>query len=707
MRRDCPSCSTETLLLDAADTDALLRGAAQALGARTEELLLCALARTLGRLGGQHHVALLLEGHGREDLFADLDLTRTVGWFTSTYPLLLPAGGASSEYTLRAVKQRLRTVPARGVGHGILATLHPDAAVRARLGGAAPTPQVSFNYLGQFDGAAGGTFTPAAEPRGSEISPTLPRTRHLDVIALVQGGRLAVSLSASAAIAPLTLRALRDQLGAELAALLDAARAPALVPFAPVDFPLARLEQSVLDVLLAGRRAQEIEDVLPLLPLQREMIRATGEAPRSGTYVIQTVFRIAGEFAPDAFAASWRLLLERHPHLGASYHPLDGNRAVMVIPRHAEMTIQRREKLASGDEDELERMLVADRRAGFDPARGPLMRGELWHTGDREWRFVWTFHHVLLDGWSTSRLVGELLACYSALAAGRRPALPPVMPYREHVRACAKLDADAARARQRDRFRGFAGPTLLPGTDPGPLPLEQDSVVLLVDETVTARIEALAQTHGLTTGTLVHAAFALLLAARTDREDVAFGMLVSGRNGASARVEEIVGLLINVLPVRITIERDRPLVAWLLAQQAWLAELRQDDQAPTAMPLGVASPATGVPPVECSLVFENFPAPPQSEAGELEIRHLRSIEATSYPLDVVVTPGARFEISALFQLARYRREEVEALLAGFARLLAALPAHLHDTVAGLLAAVAESDVHPTGLSNTAREEIRR
>lgn len=151
--------------LDEADTAALLRAAPTAYRTRVNDVLLAALALALARWTGSEQVRLDLEGHGREDVLDGVDLSRTVGWFTTQYPVTLtPVGTAGAPdwaATLKAVKERLRAVPRRGLSYEALARLgSPDPAAAALR--AVPLPQVSFNYHGQWAAAEGGDFAPAA-----------------------------------------------------------------------------------------------------------------------------------------------------------------------------------------------------------------------------------------------------------------------------------------------------------------------------------------------------------------------------------------------------------------------------------------------------------------------------------------------------------------------------------------------------------------
>jgi amino acid adenylation domain-containing protein/non-ribosomal peptide synthase protein (TIGR01720 family) len=251
--RTAGDTATVVATLERDETAALLSELPAAYGTQINDVLLAALARAFRARGEPEPLRIHLEGHGREELFDDADLTRTVGWFTSLYPvtLALPEhGGPGGE--LKAVKELLRAVPGRGVGYGVLRWLGPPEA-RRRL--AAPEPAVLFNYLGQFDGSLGGTglFAPVAEPSGSAVSPAATHPHRLEVNASVVGGRLHVVWVYDSAAEP---RPAVERLAAAymdaLRAYIEHCRTPEAGGYTPSDFPHLEVSQEELDDLLAG-----------------------------------------------------------------------------------------------------------------------------------------------------------------------------------------------------------------------------------------------------------------------------------------------------------------------------------------------------------------------------------------------------------------------------------------------------------------------
>ena len=452
--------------LSEAETEALLREVPQAYRTRIDEVLLCALAAALRRWTGERRVRIDLEGHGREEeTLGGVDLSRTVGWFTSLYPVVLelPEGGGAGA-ALKALKEQLRAIPHRGIGYGLLRYLGASET-RAALAGAADA-EISFNYLGQFDQAVSGDsfFAFAPESPGASADPAAPRSHRLEVSGSVQAGCLELRIGYSEALhRPETVERLAGGLARELRELIAHCRSPGAGGYTPSDFPLARLEQAALDTLLGSERG--VEDLYPLTPLQEGMLFHALYAPGSGVYVGQFGFLLEGPLDAGALERAWQSAVGRHEALRAGFAWEGLPRPVQVIRREARVPF-RREDWRGLEEAErqrrLEAYLAADRAEGFELGRGPLMRLALFRLGEDEHQLVWTHHHLILDGWSLSLLFRDVLGHYAAYARGEAPRGRETHPYRAYVAWLERQDRARAERFWREALAGFTAPTPLP-----------------------------------------------------------------------------------------------------------------------------------------------------------------------------------------------------------------------------------------------------
>ncbi|HEX7242147.1 MAG TPA: amino acid adenylation domain-containing protein, partial [Longimicrobiaceae bacterium] len=666
--------------LGAEETEALLREVPAAYRTQVNDVLLTALARALSAWTGAPRVLVELEGHGREEhLFEGVDLSRTVGWFTTLFPVLLEAGGEPGA-AIKAVKERLRAVPNRGIGHGALRWLGPAGAREALA--ALPAAEVAFNYLGQVDGGApeGAALALTLDPAGPALSPGARRAYLLEADALVEGGALRVRWRYSgAAHREETVRALAESFLAELRALVAHCASAGAGGYTPSDFPLAGLDQDALDRLLGSDR--EVEDVYPLSPMQEGMLFHTLYAPGEGAYVGQFGYAIEGALDADAFERAWRDAVGRHPALraGSAWQGLE--RPVQVVRRRVELPFERHDwrGLADGErEARLEAFLRGDRARGFDPARAPLMRLALFRTGDAEHHLVWSFHQMAFDGWSLPLVLGDVVALYGAHSLGAEPALRAVRPYRDYVGWLLAQDAGAAERFWRGALAGFETATPL-GIDhaatalPAGEPRHGRRDVLL-EAVETAALQGLARREGLTLNTLVQGAWALLLARYSDGDDVVFGATASGRPAGLDGVEEMVGLFINTLPVRVRVPAEARVLPWLRALQERQAETRDFEHAPLAQVQRWSDVPAGEPLFESVLVFENYPVDEALGRGGsgLRVAPRETLEQGNFPLALAVVPGERIALRVAHDRARIDDPAVERLAGHLRALLLAM-----------------------------------
>src|SRR5206468_6286238 len=282
---------------------------------QVNDLLLAALARAFAAWTGEGTLRVALEGHGREEVAPGVDLSRTVGWFTTLFPvtLELPPGAAPRE-AIRAVKETLRAVPGKGLGYGLLRYL------AGRL--TEPTePEVSFNYLGQLDSAVaeGGPFAFATETvRGAAGEATAGRPLFA-VDALVLDGRLRATWTWDPGRhLPSTAERLARGFLAELGALIEHCLSPEAGGLTPSDLPLAGLDQEALDRLLGDGRG--VEDLYPLAPMQEGLLfHSLYAGEGADLYFEQLTAGLEGPLDEPTFAAAWRRVIERHPALRTGF----------------------------------------------------------------------------------------------------------------------------------------------------------------------------------------------------------------------------------------------------------------------------------------------------------------------------------------------------------------------------------------------------
>ena len=632
-------------------------------------------------------VLIDLEGHGREEVFADVDLSRTVGWFTSLYPVRLDAGavdldeamagGGGLGRALKLIKEQLRGATDNGLGYGLLRYLNGETA--SQLASFA-SPQLGFNYLGRFaaPAAAAGDWAAAAEAGGlgGGGDPAMPLAHVLEVNALTLDAADGATLRATWTWAPALLSArevgdLAQCWFGALEALARHASQPGAGGRTPCDVPLAALSQAEIERL--ERRYPQIEDILPLSPLQEGLLfHALYDAQAPDVYTVQLVLALQGPLDRAALQAAVQALLGRHASLRAGFAHDGLSRPVQIIVPRVEppwRSIDLSLLDAAAREQRLAGILAEQRAERFELSAAPLMRFALIRLAPDEHRLVLTNHHILMDGWSMPVLVRELLTLYAQ--QGDAGALPGTTPYRDYLAWLAAQDRGAAIAAWQQALAGLEEATRMAPDDRARVPVAPEQITLLLSEALTTTLTGQARRHGLTLNTFIQAAWGLLLGRLTGRDDVVFGVTVAGRPPEIAGVESMVGLFINTLPLRIKLPASKPLLALLREVQDSQSRLMAHQHLGLAEIQGLAGLGELF---DTLVVFENYPVDHGSlaiEAGGVRLRSAEGHDATHYPLSLMAASGEQLRLRLDYRGDLFERSSVEAIGSRLVRLLEA------------------------------------
>ncbi|MET9662797.1 amino acid adenylation domain-containing protein, partial [Streptomyces sp. NPDC006510] len=642
--RDTVSTAHRSVTVASAEaTEALLTTLPAAYRAGVDEVLLAALVLALRSWGLRDDaVTVSMEGHGREHL----ELSRAVGWFTSEFPVRVPASDDVRQ-ALRAAKEARRCVPDGGVGYGVLRFLDPEAGNELA---ASPPPDVLLNYLGRFTPLTGTGWRLPEHDAFSVIEPgakALEQVLALNCFVHEEGvPRLAVEWTAATGVLGTDAVAALQQAWAEV---LDTLAAHALhTPggLTPSDLPLVGLDQPAIDAL---ERTGRIADVLPATPLQvglsfHTLVRDDHD---TDVYVVQAVTTLAGELDPDRMAEAAHELLRRHPALRV-YLGTAGDDVVQVIP--AEVALDWRK------DDRFPEAARADLQRPFDPARPPLIRFLLSRIGPAEHKLVITNHHALLDGWSMPLVGRTLLAVYAELSGG--PAAPAAPPLPEYFRWLAGRDREASLAAWRDALAGLDDATRLAPASTGTAVERPGRETVGLGREFSDRLRAFAREQGVTLTTVLQTAWGLLLGRLTGRRDVVFGCPVSGRPAEVDGVESMIGQLGTTIPVRVRHTQDQTvldLMAQVHAESVALAEHHH-------VGLPEIQRAVGIGELfDTMLVMENFPLSSRKRtplAPGLDLTGVEITDATHYALTVIVIPDEEITIGLGHQPRAFAAETV-------------------------------------------------
>jgi amino acid adenylation domain-containing protein/non-ribosomal peptide synthase protein (TIGR01720 family) len=675
-----PVSTTEhvTVRLGRDETRSLLREVPAAYRTQPNDVLLSALASILAEDG---RLRVNLEGHGREHLFDDVDVSRTVGWFTTQFPvtLELPASRGWGDI-LKAVKEQLRAVPGHGLGHDALRYLSTESPLPAQHA------RVNFNYLGQFAPLEAGSFYSGHEfPVTDGIHPSETRPFELEVTGEVTTGELVLTWDYS--------RTQHDRAeilalaGRMLTALREITRhCQAHGGRTPSDFPLARLDQATVDSLVGD--GKQIEDVYALSKLQAGLLYHTLSDRETDVYARRITLEVEGVLDPQALVEAWRHIVAATPALRSTVH-WEG--PVQIVHRDAVPAIELHDwRPMSADEqrERLDSLVEKDRVAGLD-LRAPIpLRLSIVRLTDTRVYILLVTHHLFVDGWSVSRLLADVFAACAAITGEQGPAPIVQRPLRDYVEWLSRQDEQAAFDYWSRELAGFDTPTPVP-YDRRPAPGYVTQTCRTYEVKLPAgtgdQVRTFTRANGLTVNTIIQAAWAVLLARHAGVNDVLYGVTVSTRPADLAGVETITGPLINTLPARIRVDPAAPVLTWLRHQQERQAEAREFDFFPLAQQHSTSSVPPGVQLFQTAIAVENYPGDLFATADHgIRLVDLNGGDATNYPFSLLVYPGDEitlvlnhdpelFDDSTINRLAGHLTTLIAALTDGVDRRVADLP----------------------------------
>ncbi|MGZ0018693.1 amino acid adenylation domain-containing protein [Nitrosomonas sp. wSCUT-2] len=668
---DAANRTSITVTLDQQQTRALLKDAPSAYRTQVNDLLLTALAGALRDGFGQQGMVIDLEGHGREDLFPDIDLSRSVGWHTTVFPVMLDAGGDLPQ-RIKQIKEQLRQIPNKGIGYGLFK--HHGSLQQRQVIAALPQAQVVFNYLGQLDASftADSLWQLADEPVGDLIDPGMPQTHELAINCHVARGELCIDISfSSARYTHATMTALGQHLLTELGAIIDHCTS-GVSAVTPSDFPLTHISQEELDGLPVT--AERIEDLYPLSPLQTGILFHSVFQTDSRAYVNQLRVNIA-QLSAARFRTAWQAVVDRHSILRTGFLP-DGRVPLQWVAKtatlpFAEYDWRRRDFTSQHDREQaLDALAQSELVTGFRLDQPPLIKIALVHCSRQPSHLILTLHHLLLDGWSTSQLLGEVLRIYSK----EEPALP-VSRYRDFIDWLSNRDAVAAEHYWKTLLQAVTEPTRLVSSS-GKMHADSgfEEYTHVLDSELVSAASQFAMEQRVTLNTLMQAVWALVLKQRTGQSQVTFGVTVAGRPAELPGADQILGLFINTLPVVVAFRPEWTIGEWLHDLQLQnLASREYEHAALYEIQRWGGYQREGL--FDSIVVFENYPVDAtlqQHAPGGLTFSAVKVYETTHYPLTVSVLENDGLVLHFGYARAEFELRTVTDIAAKIEQLLGKL-----------------------------------
>ena len=440
-----------------------------------------------------------------------------------------------------------------------------------------------------------------------------------------------------------------------------------------------------------------IEDIYPLTPMQQALLFHHLQHEKSDTGFLQMGFMLNGKLTISELKRAWQFVFERHPALRTAVFWENVDKPLQVVSKRVDLPwdCQDWREIPSREQKEkLEAFYIEDRENGFDLSKAPIVRLILIRLSENIFQFIWSCHHILLDGWSGASVLKEVFDLYNSFIRNQKLNLGRPPPYRDYVIWLQKQDSSKAQNFWRSMFTEFSPPTSS-GSESSSQNVQTKNEFrnheISFNEISTQKIQSFTQNNRITLNTLVQASWALVLGRYINTKELVVGMTVSGRPGDLPYVDTMVGLFANTLPFRVKVSAERSIMSWLNHLQHQQVEMIQFGYCSLGQIQGWSGLPGNVRLFENIVVFENYPWTHFLENGDhnLKVSNFRGGVTTVYPLTLIVKPGPQLSIQLMYNPARFRSQTIEKLLDGVQISLNCMTSNPDQSLSGLLSALTD------------------
>ncbi|WP_424578617.1 amino acid adenylation domain-containing protein, partial [Bacillus velezensis] len=663
---------TAVACLNAAITEKLLKESAHAYNTEINDLLVAALGRAVNKVTGQRTLAIQMEGHGREETVGSFDLGRTIGWFTSIYPVVLDELGTNIAQDIRNTKETLRRVPGHGIDYGIIknAAMGNPEEMDVEV-----APDISFNYLGELGTKkeSGDLYFEFSQlGYGQDTNPRNQFGPSINVIGHVQKGSLSMTVTCNSSR---YLAERIEQIGKayeeELIAVAEHCSHAQKSESTASDFGESVWKDSEFCYVQEAVeiRGQEIQRIYPLAPVQEGMLYEKLMDESSTKYVVQQTLRLT-DVDVEKMHKAFKYLATQHDILRTKicYRGVSVPRQVVLKERMPEFNYME----VDNESDYLD-LKEQDVKRGFDLEEDTLLRMNLIKINNSGYRLIMTNHHIILDGWCLPILRKELFSAYMAtdeeqLKTPNQAASNKMGSYEKFVHYINEKDKETSLKYWEDLLQGYeTRADILPLGRPDETEEESQSQEFKLSIEVTEQAEAICAQYDVTLNTLVEACWGVLLEKYNSTNDVVFGKVVSGRNAEIEGIEEIVGLFINTIPVRISTTNEDTFADLLKSLQSQAIIANEHD----FLPLAEIQNHTllGRDLIGTLFFFEGYQGTSINIDGKLNVESEYYREQIGYDLGMTAFKSDRIHFRILFSTKLYNKEQINIIGSHLQRLM--------------------------------------
>ncbi|WP_339998121.1 amino acid adenylation domain-containing protein [Priestia aryabhattai] len=636
-------------------------------GSEVKDLLLTALFRTIAKINNNNIAAVSLETHGRENALSSLMVERTVGWFTNIYPVVVSEIGRDLQQDIINVKETLKRVPNHGIGYQILKSNYKEILSQQA------TPDITFNYLGEQQKHKNDeNFVVSELKYAHPISFKNVFGTPISIDGIIVDGELRFSVSFDLSrFTTEFIKCLINRFDNEVQNVVKHCSIKADIIKTPSDY--GELDLSVGEFNDIKKKVENangfIKRMYPLTPMQEGILFHTLQDESNESYVVQGIFKSDKSIDINTFKRALQLLSEKHEVLKTNIFSSQLSEPRQVILKNKEIEFSHIDISDTNDSKLLFKSIAKDDLIrGFNLERESLIRFAFVKQSEEEFKLIMTFHHIIMDGWCMSVLMNDLLDIYNRLTNSpeefkQKNEHKDQGTFEDYVRIIRNKDTEKSINYWGSLLNDFSGAnTIKPVLQSKTQETSIDRIMHSLPVSLFKSIKDYAQKNNSTLNTVIELAWGILLQSYNSSNDVVFGKVVSGRDSIVKNIDEVIGLFINTIPVRL-LNQSTDLAIEVLN--------KLQKQALDSMENGYTSLADiqnltelGSELIQTLIIFENYYVADntnQSDTGLSPV--LDSVrEETNYDLTLSIDTSDTLTFDLLYNQNKYQKLEAEVLI---------------------------------------------
>ena len=654
--------------LSKGETERLLRGTSTAYNTEINDMLLCSLGLAIKEWSKNEKILIGLEGHGREEIIEDVSINRTLGWFTSTYPVILDMKNSDDiGYSIKNTKETLRHIPNKGVGYGILKYLtdpenKKDVCFELN-------PEIGFNYLGEFsENNAESLFKYSKISSGKTISEENKKLNNIEINGFVVDGELKFIFNYSIKeYKAETIEKLTKLYTKNLLEIIKHCESIRETERTPWDYGDRELSIEDLDTILSYKK--EIEKIHSLTPMQEGIMYNSRINRDSNAYFEQSIFTVTGPLDIEILNKAFNKLIERYEILRTAFFYENISEPKQVVLRNRELRICYEDisNLEENKEEYLERFKEKDKDKGFDLTNDCLNRLSVIKIDSDIYKIVYSFHHIIMDGWCLGIIINDIINMYKLISKNEEIVFDETEPYSKYLEWLDKQDKTSELSYWNNYLSSYEQEINIPKLENAAEEFVNEEEEIIISEDLTYKLKSMAEKGAITLNSVIQTAWGVLLQKYNNTNDVVFGSVVSGRPSEINGIENIVGLFINTVPTRVKGEDTTEFIELARKINEDFIEANSHSYCSLAEIQALTSMKNNL--INHIVAYENYPIDKEmlnssisSESGIKIINNVEMFEQINYDFALIIIPGSSMTLKIKYNGSIYNKEIIRQII---------------------------------------------